>query len=34
MTPTYSTCNALNEDDVRACDKLLSEAVAKTRSRH
>jgi TonB family protein len=34
MTPTYSTCNALNEDHVRACDKLLSEAVAKTRSRH
>jgi hypothetical protein len=34
MTPTYSTCNALNKDDVRACDKLLSEAVTKTRSRH
>jgi hypothetical protein len=34
MTTTYSTCNALNEDDVRACNKLLSEAVTKTRRRH
>jgi TonB family protein len=33
MTTTYSTCNALNEDDVRACNKLLSEALAKTRRR-
>jgi TonB family protein len=34
MTTTYSTCNALNEDDVRACNKLLSEAVAKTGRRY
>jgi TonB family protein len=31
MTTTYRTCNALNEDEVRACNKLLSEAVAKAR---
>jgi Ankyrin repeats (3 copies) len=34
MTTTYSTCKALKEDDVRACNKLLSEAVTKSRRRH
>jgi TonB family protein len=33
MTTTYSTCNALDKEEVRTCNKLLSEAATKTTRR-